>query len=269
MVAGNTDQVRTSPAVRTVESLVLTTSLLTLVGVEKHFGGLPAVAGVDLQIDEGELVALVGPNGAGKSTLLQAVAGMQSATRGEISFRGSRIDRLKAHQVRSRGIAMVLQHPRVFESLSVVENVVIGAMFGATDSRPSEAEARASAIWALDFVGLADYATAPVDSLNLHQQRFLGLARALAGRPSLLLLDEVMAGLNDTELQASIDIVRAARDELGTTIVWVEHVMKAVMNLAERVVVLNFGEVIADGEPAAVMREPDVVTAYLGTSAVA
>lgn len=244
-------------------------SLLTLSGVEKHFGGLPAVAGVDLRVDEGEIVALVGPNGAGKSTLLKAIAGMQPATKGEISFEGNRIDGLKAHDVRRRGLAMVLQHPRVFESLTVLDNVMVGAMFGTTTGRPSESVARANASRALDFVGLGAYAASHVDSLNLHQLRFLELARALAGEPTLLLLDEVMAGLNDTELQASIDIVRAARNELGVTVIWVEHVMKAVMTLAERVVVLNFGEIIADGEPTSVMSEPDVIEAYLGTSTTA
>lgn len=243
--------------------------MLTLAGVEKHFGGLPAVDGVDLQVDEGEIVALVGPNGAGKSTLLKAVAGMQPATTGEIRFRGQRIDQLKAHEVRKTGMAMVLQHPRVFESLTVHENVMVGALFGPTGARPTETEARNHATQALAFVGLSDHAAAEVASLNLHQQRFLELARALAGKPTMLLLDEVMAGLNDTELQASINIVRAARNELGITVIWVEHVMKAVMDLAERVVVLNFGKVIADGEPTAVMQSPDVVTAYLGTDAAA
>lgn len=241
-------------------------SLLTLTGVEKHFGGLPAVAGVDLSVAAGEMVALVGPNGAGKSTLLKAVAGLQPASSGQISLAGDRIDQLKAHEVRRRGIALVLQHPRVFESMTVLDNVVIGSLFGTTGARPAEDAAQAQALQALDFVGLADHAGDDVGALNLHQQRFLELARALAGEPTMLLLDEVMAGLNDTELQASIDIVRAARDELGITIIWVEHVMKAVMSLAERVVVLNFGEIIADGVPTTVMREPDVVTAYLGTS---
>ena len=142
---------------------------------------------------------------------------------------------------------------------------MLGALFGSVDGRRSEADAFDRADEALGFVGLASRGDDEVGSLNLHEQRFLELARALAGRPRLLLLDEVMAGLNDTELQASIDIVRTARDRLGVTVIWVEHVMKAVMSLAERVVVLNFGAVLADGEPRAVMRDPAVVTAYLGT----
>ena len=136
---------------------------------------------------------------------------------------------------------MVPQTPRPFAEMTVRENVVLGALFGSTDGRPSESVAFERADEALGFVSLADRGDDDVGTLNLHEQRFLELARALAGRPRLLLLDEVMAGLNDTELHASIEIVRTARDELGVTVIWVEHVMKAVLSLAERIVVLHFG----------------------------
>jgi len=242
-------------------------AILALEGVEKQFGGLPALGGVTLGVDDGEILAIVGPNGAGKSTLLKLVAGLDTPTAGSILFEGESLAGSAPHQTRQLGIATVLQTPRTFPSLSVTENVVLGAMFGGPDGISSENDARDRATEALEFVGLADRADQRVSTLNLHEQRFLELARAIAGHPKLLLLDEVMAGLNDTELVASIEIVRTVRDQLGVTVIWVEHVMKAVMNLAERIVVLDFGLVLADGEPEVVMRDPAVVAAYLGSGA--
>lgn len=241
-------------------------TILELAGVGKRFGGLPAVDGVSLRVDEGEIVALVGPNGAGKTTLLRTVIGLHAPTAGRITFEGVDVTRLPAHRIRQTGIAMVLQTPRTFDGMTVRDNVMLGALFGSAKGPLPEREAVERAEQALDFVGLSDRGDHAVGTLNLHEQRFLELARALAGRPRLLLLDEVMAGLNDTELQASIDIVRTARDRLGVTVIWVEHVMKAVMNLAERVVVLNFGQVIVDSTPEVAMRDPEVVSAYLGVS---
>jgi ABC-type branched-subunit amino acid transport system ATPase component len=237
-------------------------AILELTDVEKRFGGLPAVAGVTCTVDEGEIVALVGPNGAGKTTLLKAIGGTQPPTRGSIVFDGTDITGWKPHRVRHAGVTMVLQTPRAFESMTVGENVALGALFGGPRISQGEAVRRAEEM--LDFVGLADRRDQAVSSLNLHEQRLLEIARQLAGRPRLVLLDEVMAGLNDTELAGSIEMVRRARSELGVTVIWVEHVMKAVMNLAERILVLNFGQLIADGQPHDVMRMPDVVTAYLG-----
>jgi ABC-type branched-subunit amino acid transport system ATPase component len=237
---------------------------LAVSDVVKRFGGLPAVDGVTFGVDQGEIVALVGPNGAGKSTLLRTICGLGPATSGAIQFRDREVTRLSANKARTAGIAMVLQAPRPFESMSVIDNVALGAMFGSVDGSKSVGESLDQAETALAFVGLAERRDAPISSLNLHEQRFIDLARALAGRPRLLLLDEVMAGLNETELEESIAIVRQVRDELGVTVIWVEHVMKAVMTLAERVLVLNFGRLIADGRPEEVMRRDDVVAAYLG-----
>jgi branched-chain amino acid transport system permease protein len=238
--------------------------LLEVDAVTKRFGGLPAVAGVTFGIDEGEIVAVVGPNGAGKSTLLKIIGGLDRPTSGTIRLDGESVGSLAAHRVRRRGIATVMQTPRSFRSLSVLENALVGAMYGAGHGVVGEREARRRALESLAFVGLEGRARHPVKSLNLHQLRFLELAKALAGRPRLLLLDEVMAGLNETELAASVQIARRVRDELGTTIVWVEHVMSAVIQLAERAIVLNFGEILTEGAPEVVMRHPDVIDAYLG-----
>jgi ABC-type branched-subunit amino acid transport system ATPase component len=237
-------------------------AILELTQIEKRFGGLPAVGGVTFTVDEREIVALVGPNGAGKTTLLKAIGGMQPPSGGAVVFDGTDITGWKPHRVRHAGVAMVLQTPRPFETMTVGDNVALGALFGGRGVSQEDAQRRAGDM--LEFVGLADRRHHPVGSLNLHERRFLEIARQLAGRPRLMLLDEVMAGLNDTELESSIEMVRQARRELGVTVLWVEHVMKAVMSLAERILVLNFGQLIADGHPADVMRLPDVITAYLG-----
>jgi branched-chain amino acid transport system permease protein len=158
---------------------------------------------------------------------------------------------------------MAMQRPLPFGSMTVLENVVLGAMFGG-HGVVREREARQRAVQSLEFVGLEKRAGLPVSSLNLHQLRFLELAKALAGQPRVLLLDEVMAGLNEAEIVASVAIVRNVRDTLGTAILWVEHVMSAVIQLAERAIVLNFGKVLAEGAPEVVMRDPQVVDAYLG-----
>ena len=238
--------------------------LLELNAVEKHFGGLPAVDGVTVRVDDGEILAIVGPNGAGKSTLLKLIVGLEIPSGGSVTFGGDDITHDPPHRVRQRGIAMVQQTPRSFPTMTVLENATVGALFGRAGAHGNEEEANEIAHEALAFVGLADRRRDHVGSLNLHQQRFLGLARAIAGQPKLLLLDEVMAGLNDAELEASIEIVRTIRDRFDITVIWVEHVMKAVMILAERIVVLDFGKVLTEGKPAEVMRDPSVVEAYLG-----
>lgn len=214
--------------------------------------------------DQGEILALVGPNGAGKSTLLKLVVGLEAPTRGRVRLAGEDITGLSPHRVRRRGIAMVQQTPRRFPTMSVRENVALGALFGRPGAQGGEEEALQFADEALALVGLDDRRDHHVGSLNLHELRFLELARAVAGEPRVLLLDEVMAGLNDAELETSIEMVRAIRDRYAITVVWVEHVMKAVMELAQRVVVLNFGRILAEGTPEQVMRDPAVVEAYLG-----
>ncbi len=196
------------------------------------------------------------------------IVGLERPTHGSVRLDGARIDGLAAHELRRKGIAMAMQRPLPFGSMTVLENVLLGAMFGG-DGVVREREARQRAVESLAFVGLEKRAGLPVSSLNLHQLRFLELAKALAGQPRVLLLDEVMAGLNEAEIVASVAIVRNVRDALGTAILWVEHVMSAVMQLAERAIVLNFGKVLAEGAPEVVMRDPQVVDAYLGRARVA
>ena len=239
-------------------------AILELDKVVKHFGGLAAVNGVTMRADDGEILAIVGPNGAGKSTLLKMIVGLEAPTTGTIRFAGEDITRHPAHRVRQMGIATVQQTPRHFPTMTVLENVALGALFGRVGAHRKEEQALELAAEALSFVGLADRSRDPVGNLNLHEQRFLELARAIAGEPRLLVLDEVMAGLNDAELEASIEIIRTIRDRFNMTIIWVEHVMKAVLSLAERTVVLNFGNVLTEGLPRDVMRHPAVIEAYLG-----
>jgi ABC-type branched-subunit amino acid transport system ATPase component len=205
-----------------------------------------------------------GPHGAGKSTLLKLIAGLEKPTSGKISLEGQDIAGLPTHQIRTLGVAMVQQTPRSFANMTVLENVAIGAMFGGASGMWNEGEALAVGAEMLSFVGLGDRRHDEVGSLNLHELRILELARALSGKPQLLLLDEVMAGLNDAELESSIEIVKTIRDRFDVTVIWVEHVMKAVMQLAERIVVLDFGKVLTEGQPEAVMRNPRVIEAYLG-----
>jgi ABC-type branched-subunit amino acid transport system ATPase component len=232
--------------------------------VGKSFGGLPAVDGVTIGADEGEILAIVGPNGAGKSTLLKVIVGLESASKGTVTFAGEHITNAPPYRIRQRGIAMVQQNPRSFPSMTVLENAALGALFGRPDGYQPEHEALDTAAEALSFVGLGERGSDDVASLNLHEQRFLELARALAGRPRVLILDEVMAGLNETELESSVQMVRAIRDSHDVAVIWVEHVMKAVVNLAERVIVLDFGRVLTEGTPQEVMRNPEVIEAYLG-----
>lgn len=238
--------------------------LLELDELGKSYGGLPAVDGVSIGADEGEILAVVGPNGAGKSTLLKLIVGLEEPTRGTITFAGEDLTHQPPHRVRQKGIAMVQQTPRFFPTMSVLENAALGALFGRSGGHRDQAEALEIAEGVLSFVGLADRRFDQVANLNLHQKRIVELARAMAGQPKLLLLDEVMAGLNDAELKTSIEIVRAIRDRHNITVIWVEHVMKAVMSLAERVMVLNFGKLLIEGAAQDVMRDPAVIEAYLG-----
>jgi branched-chain amino acid transport system permease protein len=235
--------------------------LLVARGIRKAFRGLRALERVDLEVREGEILGLVGPNGSGKSTFINVVSGHYRPDEGELVFAGIDIANRDAHRIARAGIARTYQIPRPFDHLTVLDNVAVPAMFGAAQLE-REAALREARRW-LEFTGLADKAQWLPADLNLHQRKFLELARALASRPRLLLLDEVLSGLTPTEIDGAIALIRRIRDE-GATIVFVEHVMRAVRALTDRIVVLDHGQVIAEGSPSEVMGRTDVVTAFLG-----
>jgi branched-chain amino acid transport system permease protein len=237
--------------------------ILVVRGVTKAFSGVQALAGVDIEVRGGEILGLVGPNGSGKSTLINVVSGHYPADGGSIVFEGRELLGVPPHRIARAGIARTYQIPRPFAHLSVLDNVALPPMFGQVvmDRASAEREARR---W-LEFTGLASKAHARPGDLNLHQRKFLELARALASRPKLIFLDEVLSGLTPGEMDEAIRLIRAIRDQ-GATIVFVEHVMRAVMELTDRVVVLTYGRTIAQGAPREVMRNPEVISAYLGTA---
>jgi branched-chain amino acid transport system permease protein len=237
------------------------TVLLQIEGLSKAFAGVRALEHVDLVVREGEVLGLLGPNGSGKSTLINVVSGYYRPDTGLIDFDGRDLAHEPAHRIARAGIARTFQIPRPFATMSVRENAALPAMFGgpALDRDAAQREADRC----LEFTALARRAGSLPGELNLHQRKFLELARALASRPRLVLLDEVLSGLTPAEIEGAIELVRAIRNQ-GATIVLVEHVMHAVMALADRIVVLNHGRVIAEGSPKDVMQRPEVVTAYLG-----
>lgn len=236
--------------------------LLDVQNLSKAFKGVQALDGVSLQVHEGEILGLLGPNGSGKSTFINVVSGHFPATGGQMFFEGRQLAGLEAHRIAQSGIARTYQIPRPFAHLTVLQNVALVAMFGGAALNHQQATQEA---WKwLEFTGLQDKADALPDDLNLHQRKFLELTRALASRPRLVLLDEVLSGLTPGEINEAIALIRKIRDR-GATIVFVEHVMRAVMALADRVAVLNYGKLIAVGPAQEVMQNSDVVSAYLGT----
>ena len=239
-------------------------AVLTIDQVKKSFGGVQALRGVSLEVRRGEILGLVGPNGSGKSTLINMITGHYPLDSGSIVFDGTPVHELPAHRVAALGVARSYQIPRPFNRLTVRANVALAAMFGAGKLTTDEEIYGQAQHW-MEFCGIADRADDFPPQLNLHERKFLELARALAARPSVLCLDEVLSGLNHSEIDAALALIRKIRDN-GTSIVFVEHLMRAVVALSDRVAVLNEGEVIAVGTPQETMRDPHVVRVYLGTA---
>jgi branched-chain amino acid transport system ATP-binding protein len=242
----------------------MSTPLLSVDTVSKSFRGLRAVADASLEVGDGEIVALIGPNGAGKTTLFNLVAGVFPPDAGGIRFAGRDIHGLRADQVCAAGIGRTFQIVKPFADMTVLENAMVGGFRGTADAQ-SAAE---RAIDALRSLGMESLRNRMASSLTLPDRKRLEVARALATQPRLLLLDEVMAGLRPTETDTMVDAFRRLNRERGVTILLIEHVMRAVMALAERVYVLHHGEIIAQGVPSEITRNPRVLESYLGTEAV-
>jgi branched-chain amino acid transport system ATP-binding protein len=231
-------------------------------GVTKHFGGLAAVSSVDFHVDEGEIVGLIGPNGAGKTTLFNLISGALVPKPGAIKFKAENITGLKPHKICKMGVARTFQSVKIFANLPVLENVLLGSLFGTPNSM-SPADAAREATGLLEFVGLSAVRATPAKDLTLANQKRLEVARALATKPELLLLDELMAGLNPTEVAQAMELVTRIRDQ-GITIFMIEHVMKAIMSVCNRIMVLHHGKKIAEGTPQEVATSRTVVEVYLG-----
>jgi branched-chain amino acid transport system ATP-binding protein len=234
-------------------------AIVTIADVSHRFGSLWAVRDVSFSVERGELLGLIGPNGAGKSTLFNLIAGALIPTQGEIIFDGQNVSHWRSHRIARVGIARTFQIPKPYRQLSVVENVMLTAF----QQERSISRARSLAIETLADVGLKDYVNVPVTALTVGLLKRLEVARALAMRPKLVLFDEIMAGLTPTEVGTMTKFV-SGLPARGITVIWVEHVLYAIMKTASRIIVLNRGELIANGEPAEVARDPAVVKAYLG-----
>lgn len=233
--------------------------------VTKYFGGLAAISDVDFYVDEGEIVGLIGPNGAGKTTLFNLISGAFEPKPGEIRYKGKKINGLSPYQICRLGIARTFQTVKIFGNMPVIDNVRIGSLFGA-QKRLSATEANNVAIESLEFVGLSEVAHAPARDLTLAHQKRLEVARALATKPALLMLDEIMAGLNQTELNQAMELVKKMQGK-GITVIMIEHVMKAIMNICSRIIVLHHGQKIAEGTPQEVANSKTVIEVYLGEQA--
>ena len=238
-------------------------SQLAARGVSKRFGGVAALTEVTFSVEPGEIFGIIGPNGAGKTTLLNCISGLYDTDAGEIRWEDRSITGLPVHRIARLGIGRTFQIVRPFGSMTVRENAATGALFGQPSGRLQPRQALAYADTVLDLVGLAAKRDYPVRRLTVPDRKRLEVARALAMRPRLLLLDEVMAGLNPVEIEQALDMVRQVNRQ-GVTMVLIEHVMRVIVGVCTRALVLNFGRPLIEGKPEAVLRDPRVIEAYLG-----
>lgn len=230
-------------------------------GVTKYFGGLAAVVNVDFHIDQGEIVGLIGPNGAGKTTFFNLISGALAPTSGVIRFKGENIAGMKPYQICRRKVARTFQLVKIFPDMTVFENVVLGSLFG---SSHAGGRAEAEAMEQLHFVGLSAKKGLLARDLTVANQKRVEVARALCTKPEMLMLDELVAGLNPTEAGEIIELTKSIRDK-GITVVMIEHVMKVIMNISDRIMVLHHGEKIAEGTPSEIASSKRVIEVYLGT----